>query len=301
MQPRDSARERRIAWALALGLIVCLGACSRGPERRGAAARGEPVVGRFAGGAITQGELAREAERLPPELRERFASDVGKRELVRSMIDKRLLAQEARRRGIVEDPQIHRQVVELEERLVIQALLAGEERAAGAASEAELRAYFEAHKEELAQPERVRVARVLVASAASDAVAKRALARAQGFAVRLRKGEAVAKVAAEGDGPERERGGDLGLLERSQIRDPAVAAAAFALGAPGAVSPVIEGSEGLTVLQLLEKRERRVPPFEEVRSVVEGRLSPIRKRKVFDELLAKLRASAQVRVEVGVP
>ena len=258
-------------------------------------------MGRFAGGAITQGELAREAERLPPELRERFASDVGKRELVRSMVDKRLLAQEARRRGIVEDPQIHRQVVELEERLVIQALLAGEERAAGAASEAELRAYFEAHKEELAQPERVRVARVLVASAASDAAAKRALARAQGFAVRLRKGEPIAKVAAEGDGPERTRGGDLGLLERSQLKDPAVAAAAFALGAPGAVSPVIEGSEGLTVLQLLEKRERRVPPFEEVRSVVEGRLSPIRKRKVFDELLAKLRASAQVRVEVGVP
>jgi peptidyl-prolyl cis-trans isomerase C len=227
-----------IAWASVLGLIVCLGACPRGPERRGEAARGEPVVGGFAGGAITQGELAREAERLPPELRERFASDVGKRELVRSMIDKRLLAQEARRRGIVEDPQILRQVVELEERLVIQALLAGEERAAGAVGEAELRAYFEAHKEELAQPERVRVA--LVASAASDAAAKRALARAQGFAVRLRKGEPIAKVAAEGDGPERTRGGDLGLLERSQLKDPAVAAA---FASTDSVSVEEEGSD----------------------------------------------------------
>jgi parvulin-like peptidyl-prolyl isomerase len=258
-------------------------------------------VGRFAGGVVTQSQLAREAERLPPELRERFASDAGKRELVRSMIDKRLLAREARRRGAAEDPQIRRQVEDLEERLIIQSMLAGEERSSGAAPEAELRAYFDANKDDFAQPERVRTARVLAAAAPSAPAAQRAKARAkaQGLADRLRRGEPLAKVAAEGDGPERARGGDLGLLERGQFKDSATAAAAFALSAPGAVSPVFECPEGMAVLQLLEKRERRVPPFEEVRGAVEGRLSPIRKRKVFDDLLARLRAGAQVRIEIG--
>lgn len=296
---RISARVAALE-SLALWLAVGLLACDR-PARTREAPRDEPVVGRYAGGVVTQSQLAREAERLPPELRERFASDAGKRELVRSMIDKRLLAQEARRRGAADDPQIRRQVEDLEERLIIQSMLASEERAAGAAPEAELRAYFDGHAEDFSQPERARVARILIAAPASAPAAERAKARAraQALADRLKRGEPVAKVAAEGEGPERARGGDLGLLERAQFKDPAIAAAAFALSAPGAVSPVVECSEGVAVLQLLEKRERRAPPFEEVRSAVEGRLSPVRKRKVFDDLLARLRASAQVQIEVG--
>ncbi|MFP2926555.1 hypothetical protein ACLESO_15300, partial [Pyxidicoccus sp. 3LG] len=119
------------------------------------------MVARYKGGAVTREELLRESRKLPPALREQFESPVGQKEFARSLVDKRLLVEEARRRGLAKQEDIARQVKELEERLLVQALLAEEERAAGAATEAELRAWYDAHRSELRQPERVHLARVL--------------------------------------------------------------------------------------------------------------------------------------------
>lgn len=259
------------------------------------------VVGSFIGGAVTEEELLREAHRLPPDLRAQFASPFGQKELVKTLIDKRLLYLEAQRRGMEQAPEIRRQVQELEERLVIQALLASEEAAAGPTPEAELRAYFDAHRAEFAQPERVRLSRLLVRVPSGASAAERAKARdrAAKFAQRLANGEPLQKLGIEGDGPERARQGDLGLVARGDLKDEPVEKAAFALTRPGMTSPVVEGREGFAVLQLIERREARTPPYEEVKSQVEGRLVPLRKRKVFDELLARLRRSAQVQVGVA--
>jgi peptidyl-prolyl cis-trans isomerase C len=100
---------------------------------------------------VSRDELRRETERLPQSLREQFDSPAGRRELLASIVDKRLLVQEARRREFQDDPEIHRQVRELEERLIVQKLLGEDERAAGPATGPELRSYYEAHKSELAQ------------------------------------------------------------------------------------------------------------------------------------------------------
>ncbi|MHB8876768.1 MAG: peptidylprolyl isomerase, partial [Myxococcaceae bacterium] len=259
------------------------------------------VVGRFVGGAVTEEELLREAQRLPPDLRQQFGSPFGQRELVKSLIDKRLLFQEAQRRGLAQAPEIRKQVEQLEERLVIQALLAAEEASAGPTQEQELRAYYEANRGEFAQPERVHLARLLARVPPSATPAERAKARerAAGFAKRLARGETMAKIGIEGDGPERARNGDLGLVARGDLKDEPLEKAAFALTKPGATSPVSDCREGFAVLQLIERREARTPPFEEVKADVEGRLSPLRKRRVFDELIARLRLGADVQVGVA--
>jgi peptidyl-prolyl cis-trans isomerase C len=249
---------------------------------------------------ITADDLQRESNRLPPALRQQFESPNGRREMVAAMIDKRLLAREAERLRYAEDPDIKRQVRELEERLTIQALLAAEERAA-MPSEAEARAYYEAHRGELAQPERVRVSRVLarVEDGASQAERVRAQARAERFAARLHKGEPFAKVAAEGDGAEKAHGGDLGLIARGGTADRRLEQAAFGFTKPNAVSPVFQCDEGFAVVHVSDRRPGRVPSFEEAKSEVENRFAPLRKRKVFDDLLARLRAKGDVRVEIA--
>jgi peptidyl-prolyl cis-trans isomerase C len=154
------------------------------------------IAARYDGGVVTVEDLHREASRLPPILRARLETDAGRRDLLSAVVEKRLLAGEARRRGLDRAPEIRREVEELEERLAIQALLAAEEKAMGAPSDVELRAWFEAHQ------------------------------------------------------------GELG--ER----------------APG-----------------------RRPSFEEARGEIANRLEPARKRKAFDELLARLRKEADVRIE----
>ncbi len=259
------------------------------------------VVGRYSGGTVTSEELQREVNRMPPALRQQFDTPNGHREMIAAMIDKRLLSLEAERRGLRDDPEIKRQVRELEERLIVQALLAAEERAAGAPTEAETKAWYEAHRAELAQPERVRVSRVLVAvaSGASPAERTKARARADRLAAQIQKTNDFAKVAAEGDGLEKAHGGDMGLFAKGGRSDHRLEAAAFSLAKPGEISPVIECDDGYAILQLGERREGHVPSYQETKSEVANRLAPQRKRKMFDDFLAKLRRGGGVWVGAG--
>lgn len=275
----------------ALALLVVLTGCGR------CGSGGAHVVGKFDGGVVTDDELRQEAARLPPTLRAQFQTEAGRRDLVGALVDRRLLAREAERRKLVDEPEIRRQVEELRERLVIQALLTQEERQAGEPSEAELRAWYEAHLADLRQPERARVRRILVAAPAGAERAART--RLEQLVRRVRSGESFEKVAAAGEGPERARGGELGLVVRDAASDRALEKAAFALGAPGALSPVIASEGGVAVLQLIERRDGRTPPFEEVRGEVANRMAPERKRKTFDALVRRLRSEADVKIEVA--
>jgi len=285
----------RAGLVLAAAAALAAASCSR----CGGASGKDPVVGRYQGGVVTASDLQKEASRLPPVLRQQFETEAGRREFVSAMIDKRLLAVEGRRRGLTDEPEIRRQVGELEERLVIQALVSAEEKSAGSPAEAELRAYYDAHKEELAQPERVRVSRVVAAAGAQPSERARARARAEALARRLRAGEPMAWVAAQGDGPEKARGGDMGFLIRGAVKDARLESAAFGLRERGSASPVFECDEGFAVLVLEEHRERRVPTFDEARGEVANRMEPQRKRRVFEALLVRLRAENQTQVELA--
>ncbi|NBD08510.1 peptidylprolyl isomerase [Corallococcus silvisoli] len=285
-------------------LLLALSSCEGRPlETTASAGPKAPLprelVARFDGGVVTREEWERESRRLPPALREQFASEAGQREFAWSLVDKRLLVTEAKRQGLAGREDIARQVRELEERLIVQALLTQEERAAGAATEQELRGWYDANRQEFEQPERIRLGRVLARFERQGSAGDRARARtrAEEFARRLQK-EPLAQVQASGDGPERARGGDLGVFARGELPDRRLEAAAFALRTPGQVSPVVETEEGFAVVQLLERRPARVPPYEEVRAEVEGRLAPVRQRKVFDALRARLRSGSDVQVEV---
>ncbi len=296
MGHRGNRRGRAYGRLAAALLALALTGCSKCDGARGAAG----VVARYEGGDVTAEDLRRESSRLPPALRTSFETEFGRRELVNALVDKRLLVQEADRRGLRGDPEIGRQVRELEERLTVQALLAAEEKALGPPAEAELRAWYDGHRSELAQPERVRVSRVLAAAGSTATPAERAAARlrAERFLSRLHKGEPFATVAAAGSGAEKARQGDLGLIARGGA-DVRLEHAAFALARPGDLSPVVECDEGFAVLRLVERREARVPPFEEVRGEVANRLEPKRKRKAFDDLIERLRKKAKVHVELS--
>lgn len=259
---------------------------------------GGDVVARYEGGVVTRDELAREANRLPPELREQFRRLSGQKELALSIVDKRLLVAEARRRKLTEDPEIQREVRALEERLIVQRLLADEERAAAPSTDEELRELYRAHREDFEQPEGVRVRRILVHSPkdAPSADRQRARKKAEAFRARLRRGEDAAKVAREGQGAEAVRGGDLGWITKDGSAR-RMADAAFKLNTAQPISDVVDLDEGFAVLALIERRAARTPPFEEVRSAVEARMLPMQQRRVFDRLRQSLRESAAVKLE----
>lgn len=286
------ARRGRTRWvAIALFALAGCGRCG---------GEASHAVGKFDGGVVTEEELRREADRLPPTLRAQFDSEAGRRDLLSALVDRKLLAREAERLKLENDPEIRRQVTELQERLVIQALLAQKDRAASDPSEGELRAWYDAHVADLRQPERIRVRRVFVAAQPpGSSVERAARGRLEGLVRRVRAGEPFERVAAAGDGAERSRGGELALLVHGSVEDRALERVAFGLRAPHELSPVFACEGGLAVVQLLERREGRTPPFKEVRAEVANRMAPERKRRAFDALIRKLRNDANVKIEVA--
>lgn len=271
-----------------LGLAACIlavtAACKR--EVPEAPWMDPNAVGVFRGGVITRAQLDHEVAQLPPELRRQTLAGAGREELVRAMIDKRLLVAEARSRGIAERPEVKRQVIEFEERLILRTLLDEEEQASPSPTEAELRAWYQAHPDEVTEPERARLARILL----KEGPVKQ---RAASLLARLRAGEPATRLAELGDGPERVRGGDIGWVAATD--DGVEAVAARSLKAVGDLVEV-QTSQGLAILVLMERKERRLPPFEEVRPTLAGRMRPARQRHVFDSLLSRLRKNADVRV-----
>jgi len=276
--------------AAAAAFAACEQGRLRGPGDAGLS--GDPTVAaRYSGGAISRADVEREARKLPPGLKEQFLSPAGQSELARSMVDKRLLVEEARRRGIANRPELKAQVRDLEERLAVQELLAEEQRRAPPPNDTELRAWYEAHRSDFTDGARARVGRVMIRAATLQQRAA-ARARAEKIAGRLRAGTALAAIAGEGDGPERVKAGELGWMKDG---DSTEARAALRLQKPGDVV-VVESPEGVAAVVLLERQEPRTPPFEEVKAAVAAKMEPSRQRQQFEALLARLRAGAGVEV-----
>lgn len=263
-------------------------ACAKQTPSAAAEPMAPDVVARWDGGVITQQEVLEAAQRLPTALRDQYTTPNGRKQFVQAVLSKRLLREEARRRGLTEAPEVRAQVEELEERLAIQALLAEAARTAPMTSESELKAYFEAHKPEFRSPTRVRISRVLLRGDSAD---KTLRARAESIRQRALKGEAFAKLATLGSGPEATAGGDVGWI--SEISDDETKAA-LGLKA-GEVSAVLAVSSGVAVLKATERQEARDATFEEVRQLVVGRYAPVQQRKVFDDLVRQLEERAQVQ------
>ncbi len=263
-------------------VISLLAGCAQPP----AAASVQPVA-RWATGSVSKQEVDVYAKQLPPALQHQLETDTGYRSFVASVVDKKLLAEEARRQGLDASEDVQRQVDELRQRLAIQALLAKAERSLPAPSETQLREYYEANRESFGVPVRVRLGRVSTAPANAQAKS-----RLLALVARLSK-EPLETVAASGDGPERFTRGDVGWVDTP---DSGEAKAGLALTKVGERSAPIQSAQGWSVMVLLERREANVPSFEEVKTKVAGRIGPSQQRKSFEVLLESLRAKAKVEI-----
>lgn len=246
------------------------------------------VVAQWDAGSVSATEVRAATSRLPLGLREQYATANGQRDFIDAVIAQKLLRNEAHRLELDKRDDIRRQVDELEDRLTVQALVADAERRLGPPTEAELKDYYARHESEFRTGLRVRVSRVLLIGKPDAALRK----KADALRSRLLAKEAFEKVATAGQGPERVRNGDLGWI--TEASDPETTVA-LGLVKIGEVSPVIETPTGFGVLVLTAREEAHVPPFEEVRELLVGRIGASRQRKAFDELVKRLREEAHVQ------
>jgi peptidyl-prolyl cis-trans isomerase SurA len=122
--------------------------------------------------------------------------------------------------------------------------------------------------------------------------------KAETLAAEARKpGVDFAELAkARSEGPSAADGGDLGFFRRG-VMVPAFERVAFALK-EGEVSEPVRTQFGWHVLKVEEKRSVDVPPFEQVREQLEGRLRMQKTEKFVEQYVQELRQKASVDVKI---
>lgn len=161
----------------------------------------------------------------------------------------------------------------------------------------EARAFYDENPENFTQQEHVHGRHILITvpDAADEAAEEDARQRIDAVAMRIQGGEDFAVVAREesedpGSGP---RGGDLGFFRPGQMVSP-FDSVAFALPT-GVLSDPVRTRYGYHLIEILQKQEPRLIPFEELESRLMDGLLAQKTQEEVEALVESLRKKAKIR------
>jgi peptidyl-prolyl cis-trans isomerase C len=260
------------------------------------------VLARVGDRAITLGDYAAVLDNMDRFERLRYQTADRRRQLLDELIDIELLAREAERRGLAERPEtkeLVRQILRDE----VRKELRNSQPAPDQIPLGEVRAYYEAHRNDFKEPERRRVAHI---ATKDRAAAERALAEAK-TATPKQWGELVQKYGIDrkiGETPG-ELAGDLGMIvppafgKNDNGRVPeSVRVAAFEIETvPGVLGRVVEEAGLFHVVRLTGKNAPRDRTLEEAERPIRVRLAQDNLHKAEGDLERDLRLRFPVQVD----
>jgi parvulin-like peptidyl-prolyl isomerase len=262
-------------------LALAISTCTSGSEVV------DPVVARV--GKVTIG--ARELQARWPELARSFraqiatgSSDIDRRLfLVNALLKDEAVLQEARRRGFDRDPAVRSVMIDR----VLQDEVEASKKPVDLPN-SDIERYYLDHREELTQPEQVRVLQVVNRD---RAIAERVAAQARAAEKSDINAFQSLVVAHSEDRLSRARGGDMGFIERKSSRFPvAVVNAAFALRGLYDVSDPVASERGFHVLKLVQRLPVFTPTLAEAAPDIRaklGRLEIERKKDALARVLLR--------------
>jgi len=263
------------------------------------------VLAKVGDRTITLGDYAAALEHMDQFDRMRYASPERRKELLDEMIEVELLAREAEARGYDKDP-----VAQMEERAILREAMLKDARK-GAPSpadipEADVRSYYEAHKDDYEDPERRRVSLVVLRE---EGAAKAGLAQALAATTATQWGELVRTKSSDPQAKANvpvDLAGDFGMVsppghsrgENPRIVEP-VRSAAFEISSVGQVLPrVISGGDGrFYVVRLAQKVDAHARGYGEAERSIRVRIAQEKMKQKEDELIASLRAQYPVTID----
>ena len=235
-----------------------------------------PVLAKVNGSEIRQSDVALAEEELGPSLAQMDPA-TKKDNVLSFLIDMKIVAKAAEDKKVENSDEFKKRLAFTRNRLLMDTLLANEGKSA-TTDDAMKKVYEEASKQIVGEQE-VHARHILVET--ED--------EAKGLEDELKKGADFAELAKKkSKDPGASDGGDLGFFTREQMV-PEFSTVAFALE-PGKISDPVKSQFGWHVIKVEEKRNRKAPEFDQVKSQIETYVT----RKAQADYVAKLREAAKV-------
>lgn len=265
--------------ALWLGVAMPARTAAGAPE----AVPEDTVVARIGETVFTLREVrAKLAELGPPY---RYAAERRLPDVVKELVQRELLGREARRLGLEKDPAVQRQLVEATQQILTRELFLREVRGKALPSDEEVQRYYNEHPGEFSTPERQEERHLLVPTQAEAEVLLAELRAGKDF-------EALAK--ARSHEPEVE-GEEVPLSFTRGQRDPETERVAFGLTV-GEVGGPVRAPQGYLLVKVVSRIPAGRQPLELAKPVIQARLQPQNEKRLFEELLARLRTEQKVEI-----
>ena len=226
-----------------------------------------PVLAKVNGSEIRQSDVALAEEELGPSLAQMDPA-TKKDNVLAFLIDMKIVAKAAEDKKVENTEDFKKRLAFTRSRLLMDSLLSSEGKAA-TTDDAMKKVYEEASKQITGEQE-VHARHILLESEAEAMAIKDELAKKK------------SKDPGAADG------GDLGFFTKEQMV-PEFSAVAFALE-PGKISDPVKSQFGWHIIKVEEKRARKAPDFEQVKSQIETYVT----RKAQADYVAKLREAAKV-------
>jgi peptidyl-prolyl cis-trans isomerase C len=242
------------------------------------------------GKTITLSEFELRWSQLPEYVRKNYAGPEGRKKLLNELIDREMLLQEAKKRGIDRDRNLLERVERFKEHTMLEALRREAVDSQVTVTPEELKEYYETHRDSFLASEEFRVSHILVKTAGEAADLKKRNTQGEDFSSLARK--------ASLDASTKSNGGDLGLIKKGQTV-PEFEQAVLKLK-PGEVSEPVATQFGYHLIKLIERRPGPPLSFEEAKAQVREYILIEKKRTRLDELIASLRANAKAKNQLRV-
>jgi peptidyl-prolyl cis-trans isomerase C len=280
-------------------------------------APGEKIVAVINGETITAARLDQLWNRIPPKTRDQYKNNGGKGAYLNNYIGKRLVVQEALKRGFDKKPEVMADVAVARETALFDWFV-HDVVAPGIVADSAVRKFYDENPENFRVPEKIKVRHIVLTinpAAVNGKTKQDALNLAQQIslqlfpffhgtdeseATKLARVRKFAELAAHySDDGAAQQGGDLGWVDKGAL-DQQFEEAAFALPV-GKLSGIVETKYGYHIILVEDKKPASLQPFDEVKDEIREYLLSQHQAELLNamtRLTTELRTSGASKVAV---
>jgi len=243
------------------------------------AAKDDPIAAVVNGDKIYRSDVAVILDNLPEQYRQIPVATIYP-QIIQRLIDRKLLAQAAKKAGYLEKPDVKKRLESDQEQVLQEAYLYS--RIDTTLTDARLKAAYDKKVAGAAKEEEVRARHILLKT---EDDAKKVIAE-------LDKGADFVELAkTRSVGPTSGTGGDLGFFKRDQMVGP-FADAAFAMKKGEVSKTPVQTQFGWHVIRVEDRRTAKVPSFEESKDDLKNEEA----QAVVGEIMGSIRNGAEITV-----
>jgi len=246
------------------------------------------VVAKVGDDVVYDQQIEQFLGQLPPQVRSRYGAREIRKEIADGFVSMKMLAWEARRRGIDKREDIQLKIAMLTDQALAREI-EEELKKNIKVDESEIQKYYNEHKDRYAPMPRVHALQIVLAS---ETDAKSVLAK-------LNKGSDFAQLARQHskDTATAAKGGDLGWLSKGRMEnmDPSLEKVIFELK-EGQIGPIVKTTAGYHIVKVEKIIAGRERPYDQVQKSIERIVMREKLNKAVGELKDEIKRKGKVEI-----